>query len=116
MAKVPVEGGNGRAVVSPTASTLRDEMAVSGQPAGRQRADSMGRRNRASHPDQAPPNPLLLPTDAMTGVNTTWHATVGPQIVEIHIPATAARDLNGERTEAAKRLVLRPVGRHRSRS
>jgi hypothetical protein len=52
----------------------------------------------------------------MTGVNTTWHATVGHQTVEIHIPATAARDLNGERTEAAKRLVLRPVGRHRSRS
>jgi hypothetical protein len=28
---VPVEGGTGRAVVSPAASTLRDEMAVSGQ-------------------------------------------------------------------------------------
>ena len=29
--EVPVEGGTGRAVVSPAASTLRDEMAVSGQ-------------------------------------------------------------------------------------
>lgn len=30
--KVPVEGGTRRAVVSPAARTLRDEMAVSGQP------------------------------------------------------------------------------------
>jgi hypothetical protein len=29
--EVPVEGGTGRAVVSPAASTLREEMAVSGQ-------------------------------------------------------------------------------------
>jgi hypothetical protein len=36
----------------------------------------------------------------MAGVTTTWHATVGPQTVEIHIPATVARDLHGERTEA----------------
>ncbi len=28
---MPVEGGTGRAVVSPAASTLREEMAVSGQ-------------------------------------------------------------------------------------
>jgi hypothetical protein len=28
---VPVEGGTGRAVVSPATSTLREEMAVSGQ-------------------------------------------------------------------------------------
>ena len=31
VAEVPVEGGTGRAVVSPAASTLREEMAVSGQ-------------------------------------------------------------------------------------
>jgi hypothetical protein len=29
--KVPVEGGAGKAVVSPAVGTLRDEMAVSGQ-------------------------------------------------------------------------------------
>jgi hypothetical protein len=29
--EVPVEGGTGRAVVSPAASTLHDEMAVRGQ-------------------------------------------------------------------------------------
>jgi hypothetical protein len=47
-----------------------------------------------------PATPPLLSADAMAGVNTTWHATAGPQTVEIHIPATAAGDLHGERTEA----------------
>jgi hypothetical protein len=35
----------------------------------------------------------------MAGVKTTWHAAAGLQTVEIHIPATAAGDLSGERTE-----------------
>jgi hypothetical protein len=54
--EVPVEGGTGRAVVSPTASTLRDEMAVSGQRLlGASGQIRWAAHNRASHPDRAPP-------------------------------------------------------------
>jgi hypothetical protein len=44
----------------------------------------------------------LVPADAMAGVHTTVHSTNGLQAVEIHIPATRAVDLVGERTETVE--------------